>query len=318
MGDVWQGTKQVVSNVVNWVSNKVNQVANWASNTWQGVQTWAGNTFGGGNYNPYNPSGGYGSYPVLGGYQTSYGYVSAAQQQAIQTAQRQQRITNDYSSVTGNKGLPKTKEGLALFKNWNNSLKETIRKFCTTSDKVTLQKSGVLALSPGTTWKLPELKLPSLPKGAKVAGKVLGKVAGKAFWIITVVDLSNKAVNYIEHGDTNDLVVGGDITPKDVADAKVKNLTDKYPQSEEQTKGPTTQHEGKGNYDDALKDFDDLKLRDVKEIDTQYGKGKVGTLEDGRNVVVRPGSSSKNSDPTLEIQGENKSPDRTKIRYEKE
>ena len=173
-------------------------------------------------------------------------------------------------------------------------------------------------MSPGTTWKLPELKLPSLPKGAKVAGKVLGKVAGKAFWIITVVDLTNKAVNYIEHGDTNDLVVGGDITPKDVADAKVKNLTDKYPQSEEQTKGPTTQHEGKGNYDDALKDFDDLKLRDVKEIDTQYGKGKVGTLEDGRNVVVRPGSSSKNSDPTLEIQGENKSPDRTKIRYEKE
>ena len=216
--NVWNGTKKVVNNVVNWVGNQVNNVTNWASNTWNGVKQTVGNAWNNAknylanrpNYQPqYGPYSTY--YPISGGYSISSGYVSSAQQQAIQTAIRQQRITNDYSSVTGNKGLPKTKEGINLFKNWNSSLKETIRKFCTASDKVSLQKSGAVALSPGTTWKLPELKLPSLPKGAKVGGKVLGKIAGKAVWIITVVDLTNKAVNYIEHGDTNDLVVGGDI-----------------------------------------------------------------------------------------------------------
>ena len=244
--------------------------------------------------------------------------MSAAQQQAIRTAQRQLRISNEYTKAIGNKGKPKTKEGKNIFRNWWSGLKETITKFCTISDKVKTQKSSVVALLPGIAWGLPQLKKTALPTGAKVVGKSLVKVAGKALWLITAIDLSNKVVNYFEHGDTNDLVVGGDITPKDVADAKVKKLTDKYPQSEEQTKGPSIQHESKGNYDDALRDFDDLKLKDIKEIQTKYGPGKVGTLEDGRNVVVRPGSSSKNNNPTLEIQGENKFPDRTKIRYQKE
>ena len=156
VGDVWQGTKQVVSNVVNWVSNKVDQVANWASNTWQGIQNWAGNALSGGNYNPYNPPG---VYPTSLGLPSSYLFNNYAQQQAIQTAQRQQRITNDYSAATGNKGNPKTKEGKNIFRNWGESLKNTYKKFCQTANRVknnitqkinTIDWSGVLdkALGP--------------------------------------------------------------------------------------------------------------------------------------------------------------------------
>ena len=243
--------------------------------------------------------------------------MSTAQQQAIQTAQRQQRISNEYTKATGNKGKPKTKEGKNIFRNWWSGLQETITKFCTTSDKVKTQKSSVVALLPGIAWGLPQLKKTALPTGAKVVGKSLVKVAGKALWVITTIDLSNKVVNYFEHGDTNDLVVGGDITPKDIADRKVKELLDKtYPKEKNsKNKGPTTQRGKKGNYDDTLNDFDDLKLKDVKGIQVKDKAGKVGYLEDGRKVVARPQVDDK--DPTLEIQ-ENNSRDRTKIRYEKE
>ncbi|MGX7047937.1 hypothetical protein RU86_GL001820 [Lactococcus piscium] len=55
----------------------------------------------------------------------------------------------------------------------------------------------------------------------------------------------------------------------------------------------------------------------MKEIDTEFGKGRVGTLDDGSNVVVRPGSKGKNGvtgPPTLELQKKD-SPEKTKIRY---
>jgi len=52
----------------------------------------------------------------------------------------------------------------------------------------------------------------NLPAGGKVIGKTAIKALGKVVWIYTVLDLTNRAVNYIEHGDTNDMEVGGDIS----------------------------------------------------------------------------------------------------------
>ncbi|WP_096815437.1 hypothetical protein, partial [Pseudolactococcus piscium] len=110
--------------------------------------------------------------------------------------------------------------------------------------------------------------------------------------------------------------VGGDITPKDIADRKVKELLDKtYPEEKKsKNKGPTTQRGKQGDYDDVLDDFHSLGLKDVKDIQTDYGAGKVGFLEDGRKVVARPGSTAEA--PTLDIQ--NDKYDKTKIRYTKE
>ncbi len=65
-----------------------------------------------------------------------------------------------------------------------------------------------------------------------------------------------------------------------------------------------------GNFNNALDGFNSLGLDNVTEINTSYGTGYVGYLDDGTKVVVRPGSSSGAS--TLEIQY-NKP---VKIRYE--
>jgi len=79
----------------------------------------------------------------------------------------------------------------------------------------------------------------------------------------------------------------------------------------EETSGRAKQFEKTGGMDQANKDFDSLNPTNVKEINTGYGLGRVGTLPDGRQVVVRGGSSG-DSKPTLEIQqGKN----RIKIRY---
>ena len=138
---IWNGGKNVVNNVVNWVGNKVNQVANWASNTWQGVQNWAGNALSGGNYRAPNTSyGGYGAgsggyYPSASGLPSSYLFNNYAQKQAIQTAQRQQRISNAYAKATGNKGKPKTKEGKNIFRNFSDAVLKMLTNFCTSNDK---------------------------------------------------------------------------------------------------------------------------------------------------------------------------------------
>ncbi|MDL2327276.1 hypothetical protein LJC64_01250 [Ruminococcaceae bacterium OttesenSCG-928-A11] len=66
------------------------------------------------------------------------------------------------------------------------------------------------------------------------------------------------------------------------------------------TKGNTKIYEKTGGYDQALEDFDNLNPTGVKEIETPYGTGKTGHLEDGQKVIVRPGSSD--GRPTLEIQ----------------
>ena len=44
--------------------------------------------------------------------------------------------------------------------------------------------------------------------------------------------------------------------------------------------------ESTGGFDQTIKDFDSLNPIDVKEIQTQYGPGKVGKLSDGTTVVA--------------------------------
>jgi RHS repeat-associated protein len=64
------------------------------------------------------------------------------------------------------------------------------------------------------------------------------------------------------------------------------------------TKGRTTQFEKSGGLAQANKDFDALGVSNVRSL---HGGGRIGTLPDGRTVIVRP-SSSAGGRPTLEIQ----------------
>ena len=63
--------------------------------------------------------------------------------------------------------------------------------------------------------------------------------------------------------------------------------------------GIARNYEKMGGYEKALEDFNRLNLQNVKDIQTQYGPGKVGSLKNGGRAVVRPGSKTGGS--TLEI-----------------
>ena len=76
-------------------------------------------------------------------------------------------------------------------------------------------------------------------------------------------------------------------------------------------KGVARNFESTGDFDQTIKDFDSLNPMDVKEIQTQYGSGKVGKLSDGTTVVARPGSLTGGA--TLEIRVSNSKV--FKIRY---
>lgn len=76
-------------------------------------------------------------------------------------------------------------------------------------------------------------------------------------------------------------------------------------------KGVARNFESTGGFDQTIKDFDSLNPIDVKEIQTQYGPGKVGKLSDGTTIVARPGSATGGA--TLEIRVSNSKV--YKIRY---
>ncbi|HCL5075236.1 TPA: hypothetical protein N2F43_004634, partial [Salmonella enterica] len=67
----------------------------------------------------------------------------------------------------------------------------------------------------------------------------------------------------------------------------------------EQTTGRSRLYERPGGIDEANKDFDNLSPSDVKDINNNRVTGRVGTLPDGRTVIVRDGSSD--GRPTLEV-----------------
>lgn len=63
--------------------------------------------------------------------------------------------------------------------------------------------------------------------------------------------------------------------------------------------GKARNFEKTGGFEKTLEDFNSLNPSNVKDIQTKYGPGKVGTLSDGTTVVARPGSTT--GGPTLEI-----------------
>ena len=76
-------------------------------------------------------------------------------------------------------------------------------------------------------------------------------------------------------------------------------------------KGIARNFEASGGYEQTLKDFEALNPSNVKDIQTKYGHGKVGTLSDGTKVVARQGSTTGGA--TLEIKISNSKV--YKIRY---
>lgn len=75
--------------------------------------------------------------------------------------------------------------------------------------------------------------------------------------------------------------------------------------------GRSRLYERPGGIDEANKDLDNLSPSDVKDINNNRVTRRVGTLPDGRTVIVRDGSSD--GRPTLEVQsGKNK----IKFRYD--
>lgn len=77
---------------------------------------------------------------------------------------------------------------------------------------------------------------------------------------------------------------------------------------ERRTKGNTNIESKQGNFDTANGDFDALSPGDVSD---KGGGVRVGTLDDGRTIIVRPVSSD--GSPTIEIQSGNRT--RVKVRY---
>ena len=78
------------------------------------------------------------------------------------------------------------------------------------------------------------------------------------------------------------------------------------------TKGKNKLRESEVGFEQANKDFDELDLTDVKEIETNYGSGRTGLDADGNTIVVRPGSSDGRA--TLERRNPNTGRG-TEIRY---
>lgn len=81
----------------------------------------------------------------------------------------------------------------------------------------------------------------------------------------------------------------------------------------QETKGRTRHGERNGGLDQANEDFDSLGLdpEGIRDIETSYGPGRVGEMENGNQVIVRPGSSD--GRPTLQIRRPNGR--QTEIRY---
>lgn len=80
----------------------------------------------------------------------------------------------------------------------------------------------------------------------------------------------------------------------------------------QKTKGRTRHGEKSGGMDQANADFDSLEPTETQIVDTKYGPGRAGILDDGTKLTVRPGSSE--GQPTLEFRNSNNGRG-TEIRY---
>ena len=109
-----------------------------------------------------------------------------------------------------------------------------------------------------------------------------------------VVDKANDAARVVDKVD--DVKDGTRaLTSQEIADKFVSGMEDIS------GKSGTKNFKSYGGYNKALEDFNSLPLENIKEINTSFGKGYVGTLSDGTDVVVRRGSTSERG-ATLEFQ----------------
>ena len=108
-----------------------------------------------------------------------------------------------------------------------------------------------------------------------------------------VVDKANDAARVVDKVD--DVKDGTKaLTSQEIADKFVSGM-------EDISRSGTKNFQSYGGYEKALEDFNSLPLENIKEINTSFGKGYVGTLSDGTDVVVRRGSTSERG-ATLEFQ----------------
>lgn len=109
----------------------------------------------------------------------------------------------------------------------------------------------------------------------------------------TLLKKSDVADDIVKHVDELvDGVKGSTGVIDDVAESAIKSgrttVDDLLKGLDETTngKGVARNFESTGGYDQTLKDFDALNPSNVKDIQTKYGPGKVGTLSDGTKVVA--------------------------------
>ncbi|HFP7158463.1 TPA: RHS repeat-associated core domain-containing protein [Salmonella enterica subsp. enterica serovar Enteritidis] len=169
-----------------------------------------------------------------------------------------------------------------------------------------------------------DVAVPEPTDGAwpKWAGWAVVIAAAAAFTYLTCAsgddsteDSEDSDAGYGEKGDSTDSGhgVSGAEDNESGSDSDATTVDDLIATSSkgEQTTGRSRLYERPGGIDEANKDFDNLSPSDVKDIDNNYVTGRVGTLPDGRTVIVRDGSSD--GRPTLEVQsGKNK----IKFRYD--
>ncbi|MBF2581222.1 T7SS effector LXG polymorphic toxin [Listeria welshimeri] len=160
------------------------------------------------------------------------------------------------------------------------------------------EAAGWLTLS-----ALPVSKLAQIAKELKAGNRALKGVA-----------LSEKDLEALSKaGVFKDTSGVGKKAKKASGSKKIESVDDLLSEAKETTskKGVTRNYEKAGGWNQASKDFDNMGLSDVKNIDTKYGPGKVGKMKDGTVVSLRPGSNTGGT--TVEIRISSKKI--IKIRY---
>ncbi|MGT2949712.1 hypothetical protein BU202_00095 [Streptococcus cuniculi] len=182
---------------------------------------------------------------------------------------------------------------------WYNAKRLWTGKDPVTGEDANRWWAGVGLALDGVGYLLPIAKLGKLVKGGKVT-------ATAAKTIDTVDDVSDavKAVDVVDDvSDTSRAFKAADavndgkkaLTGQEVVDEFVKGLDDMTIGSGRRN------YRSSGGYNQAVKDFDSLKLSNVETRIIDKGNLKVGTLPDGTKVVVRDFSSS-GKGATLEFQ----------------
>ena len=109
---------------------------------------------------------------------------------------------------------------------------------------------------------------------------------------VTVYNFQVKEFHTYYVGD-NEILVHNANYPESVEKLYEKSQPGK------KTKGRTEQRLLDGGFDEALSGFETLSPTNVKPIETPWGNGKTGNIDNGFVATARPGSSY--GAPTLEI-----------------